>query len=153
MKIDTSSKCIEGVVTTKLKQFPDERGSVLHMLRNDDDNFTNFGECYFSEVFPSAVKAWKFHHEQTQQLSVPVGRIKFVIYDNRESSSTRGALQILELGRPDSYLRLMIPPGLWYGFSCISDVSALLVNCADIPHSPQEIETKAIDDVSIPYKW
>ncbi len=152
MITDLSSKAIEGVVTTKLKQFTDERGSVLHMLRNDD-SFSNFGECYFSEVFPGAVKAWKFHHEQTQQLAVPVGRIKCVIYDDRELSPTKGYVQIIELGRPDSYLRLMIPPMLWYGFTCISNVPALLVNCTDIPHNPHESEVKDISDIAMPYKW
>ncbi len=153
MKENSSSKSIEGVVQTELKQLTDARGSVLHMLRNDDVTFTSFGECYFSEIFPGSIKAWKIHHEQTQHLAVPVGRIRFVIYDDREFSSTRGNIQIIELGRPDSYLRLMVPSELWYGFTCISDVPALLVNCADIPHNPHESEVKAINDASIPYKW
>ena len=37
-----------------------------------------------------------------------------------------------------------IPPGLWYGFSCISESPALLANCADYPHDPQESETQPL---------
>jgi dTDP-4-dehydrorhamnose 3,5-epimerase len=153
MKEKLLSELIDDVVLTELKQFSDERGTLLHMLRNDDPIFTTFGECYFSEVLPGAVKAWKLHRNQTQNFSVPVGRIKLVIYDNRKNSISNGNLQYVNLGRPDSYFRIMIPPGLWYGFTCISEMPALLVNCADIPHDPQESEIRMLDDISIPHRW
>ena len=35
---------IEGVLVHSLKQFPDERGSVMHMLRSDAPHFQKFGE-------------------------------------------------------------------------------------------------------------
>jgi dTDP-4-dehydrorhamnose 3,5-epimerase len=144
---------IDGVIITELRQISDTRGSVLHLLRSDAPEFTNFGECYFSEVLPSAVKAWKRHRAQTQNLAVPVGRIRMVIYDDREASPTRGNVQILELGRPDAYLRLMIPPELWYGFACISEIPALLANCADLPHDPADSEVRVVNDPAIPYAW
>jgi len=37
---------IEGVITTPLKQIPDDRGMVMHMLRRDSKNFSKFGEIY-----------------------------------------------------------------------------------------------------------
>lgn len=147
------SSQIEGVLITELRQINDARGSVLHMLRCDAPEFMRFGECYFSEVLPGAVKAWKRHHAQTQNLTVPVGCARFVIYDDRENSATRGNLQILKLGRPDFYFRLQIPPGLWYGFSCLSATPALLVNCADLPHDPNESEVRPMNDPAIPYRW
>ena len=144
---------IKGVSTVALAEFSDEYGAVLHMLRNDDPHFFQFGECYFSEVLPGAIKAWKLHNDQTQNIAVPVGRIKMVIYDSRLESPTKGYIEILELGRPDVYLRVQIPPGLWYGFTCISNTPALLVNCADMPHDPNESMRKPISDSSIPYDW
>ena len=144
---------LEGVIISELRQFTDARGSVLHMLRCDDPGFTKFGECYFSEVLPGAVKAWKRHRVQSQHFAVPVGRIRLAIYDDREESRTRGHMQTIELGRPDAYFRLRIPPGLWYGFACISDGPALLANCADFPHDPVESEQRPIADPGIPYHW
>jgi dTDP-4-dehydrorhamnose 3,5-epimerase len=144
---------IDGVSVTDLRQIIDERGAVLHMLRCDSPEFTRFGECYFSETVPGAVKAWKRHRAQTQNLAVPIGRLRVVIYDDRKSSKTQGTLRILELGRPDAYVRLRIPPGLWYGFTCISATPALLVNCADLPHDPSDNETSTLDVSSIPYAW
>ncbi len=144
---------IDGLCVTELRQIADERGAVLHMIRCDSPEFVRFGECYFSEVLPGAIKAWKRHQQQTQNLVVPVGRIRLVIYDDRVFSSTRGSLQILELGRPDAYLRVTIPNGLWYGFNCIGATPALLANCSDQPHDPAESEMRSMDCSTIPYEW
>ncbi|PIR26633.1 MAG: dTDP-4-dehydrorhamnose 3,5-epimerase [Deltaproteobacteria bacterium CG_4_10_14_0_2_um_filter_43_8] len=144
---------IEGVTLTELRQINDERGAVLHMLRADALGFKGFGECYFSEIFPGNIKAWKRHRSQTQNLAVPIGRIRVVIYDERETSLTCGQMQVIELGRPDAYFRLEISCGLWYGFSCISATPALIVNCADLPHDPVESEVRPLNDSSIPYQW
>jgi dTDP-4-dehydrorhamnose 3,5-epimerase len=148
-----ANRAIHGVTLTELREIADLRGAVLHMMRNDPTNPVQFGECYFSEVLPGAVKAWKRHRVQTQNIAVPVGRVRFVVYDDRTDSTTRGALMVLELGRPDAYRRLRLPPGLWYGFSCISPGAALIVNCADHPHDPQESETRPVNEPAVPYKW
>ena len=152
-KMTSSESQIEGVTLTPLRQIGDKRGTVLHMLRSDDPEFSQFGECYFSEVMPGVVKAWKRHNAQTQNLTVPVGRIRLVIFDDREGSASKGQLQVLELGRPDAYVRLCIPPGLWYGFACLSETPALLANCTDWPHDPSEGDGRAEDDPGIPYNW
>ncbi len=144
---------IQGLLITELRQISDDRGSILHVLRADESKFIGFGECYLSEVLTGQVKAWKRHGLQTQELAVPVGRIQMVVFDDREGCETRGQVQVLEMGRPDAYYRLRIPPDLWYGFQCISDEPALLVNCADIPHDPAEAEQRPMNDPGIPYKW
>lgn len=144
---------IRGVTLTSLRQIGDQRGAVLHMLRCDSPEHSNFGECYFSEVRPDAVKAWKRHRVQSQNIAVPTGRIRLVIFDDREGSATHGQFQVLVLGRPDAYVRVHIPPSLWYGFGCIGETSALLANCTDVPHEASECETRRSDDARIPYRW
>ena len=149
----TTPTSIDGVLVIGLRQIIDDRGAVLHHMRRDAPEFTTFGECYFSEIVPGAVKAWKRHREQTQHLAVPIGRVRFVVYDDRESSPTLGEIQVVELGRPDDYNRLCIPRGLWYGFTCLSDRRALIANCADRPHDPDDAELRPEDDPGIPYRW
>lgn len=144
---------INGVIVSTLRQIEDSRGAVLHVVRTDAPDFKGFAECYCSEVIPGAVKAWKRHERQTQTFAVPVGRIKIAIYDDRPNSSTCGALYIAELGRPDAYFRLQIPPGLWYGFACLSDRPALVVNCADMLHDPHESGTLPSNSKQIPHSW
>lgn len=141
---------IDGVMLTPLRQITDERGAVLHMLREDSPGFRRFGECYFSEIRPGVLKAWKRHLRQTQNLVVPAGRVRFVIVDTREQSPTRGRLQEVVLGRPDAYARLTIPPLLWYGFACLSETAALVANCADIAHEAGESETLALTSFTDP---
>ena len=62
---------------------------MLHFLRNDDPDFTSFGECYMSEINSVAIKGWKKHLEQTQNIVVPIGKIKFVLFDSRNNSATK----------------------------------------------------------------
>jgi len=145
--ISTAGPTIDGLAVIPLRAIVDDRGAVLHMLRADAPDFGAFGECYFSEINPGVIKGWKRHRRQTQNIAVPIGRVRFVIYDARESSSTRGCLDVVELGRPDAYARLRIPPMLLYGFTCTSELPALVVNCADIPHDPAESDTVSIEEV------
>ena len=144
---------ILGVDFYDLKEISDKRGSVLHMIRSDADDFEAFGECYFSEILPKKIKAWKKHKLQTQNISVPVGEIILVIFDPRKESKTYNNIIVCKLGRPNNYKRVKIPPGVWYGFKCVSTTKALLVNCADIPHNKNESVVLEYNDNIIPYNW
>jgi dTDP-4-dehydrorhamnose 3,5-epimerase len=144
---------IDGVTIVPLREIADARGAVLHFMRADAPDFTRFGEAYFSEVAPGVVKGWKRHTRQTQNLTVPAGRIRLVLYDGRADSPTSGQIQTLELGRPDAYRRVRVPPGIWYAFGNIGAQPALLANCADLPHDPGESESKPLNDASIAYAW
>jgi dTDP-4-dehydrorhamnose 3,5-epimerase len=144
---------IDGLKTKPLREIIGTHGSVLHLLRNDDEDYMGFGECYCSEAYPGSVKAWKRHHIQTQNLAVPVGHLRLVVFDDRSSSKTRGNLVVMELGRPDKYFRVSIPPGVWYGFTALGSVTALIVNCVDIPHDPIEVEYLPPSATHVPYCW
>lgn len=143
---------IDGVVITPLRQIVDERGKVMHMLRNDSPVFSSFGEIYFSTVNPGAIKAWHYHHRMTLNYAVVSGAIKFVLFDDRADSKTRGEIQEVFLS-PDNYSLVTVPPGIWNGFKGISQAPAIVANCATIPHDPAEIERKSPFDESIPYNW
>jgi len=143
---------IDGVIITPLKQILDERGKVMHMLKATDPAFKSFGEIYFSCIYPNVVKAWHIHHGMTLNYAVPHGRIKFVLFDDRKDSSTRGEVQEIYLG-PDNYCLVTVPPMVWNGFKGIGSEMALVANCASIPHDPSEIERRDPNDGSIPYNW
>jgi len=143
---------IDGVVVTPLKQICDERGKVMHMLRSDSAVFKSFGEIYFSGVYPGVVKAWHIHKKMVLNYAVPHGRIKFVLYDDRTESKTRGKVMEIFLG-PDNYCLVTVPPMVWNGFKGVGTEMAIVANCASIPHDPQEIERKDPLDPSIPYQW
>jgi dTDP-4-dehydrorhamnose 3,5-epimerase len=143
---------IEGVKIIPLRQIPDERGKVMHMLRSDDSHFQGFGEIYFSCVYPGAIKAWHLHKEMTLNYAVPHGQIKLVLYDDREGSRTRGEFQEIFLGI-DNYLLVSIPPLIWNGFKGLGTEMAIVANCATIPHDPKEIIRLDPLDPAIGYDW
>lgn len=143
---------IAGVAVTPLAIRPDPRGAVLHMLRADAPGFAGFGEIYFSEVVPGAVKAWRRHRRLLSNLAVPVGRVRLVLFDGRDGSTTRGTLQELTLGRGD-YALVTIPPGVWSGFVGLGPGTALVANCADAPHDDAEVERLPPDAGPTRYEW
>jgi len=143
---------IEGVMITPLKQILDERGKVMHMLRSTDPHFVSFGEIYFSCVYPSVIKGWHLHKKIILNYAVPFGKIKFVLYDDRESSKTRGEIQEIFLG-PENYCLVTVPPLVWNGFKGVGIEMAIVANCASMAHDPNEIERLDPFDNSIPYKW
>lgn len=143
---------IEGVLIKPLKQIPDERGKIMHMLRADDPHFEQFGEVYFSTVYPGVIKGWHLHTRMTLNYAVVSGMIKLVLYDVREDSSTKGELQELYVGE-DNYALVKIPFGVYNGFKGVGLKPAIVANCSTIPHDPEEI--LRIDPFSneIPYNW
>ena len=144
---------IEGVINQPLKQIADNRGPILHMLKNDSSLFKQFGEVYFSEIHSGLVKAWKRHKKQSQNLVVPLGKILLVIYDDRPNSNTHGKTAQYKLGRPEDYRLIHIPPMLWYGFQGTGDQTSMIANCTDLPHDPEEIESLSADTSQIQYQW
>lgn len=122
----------------------------MHFLRNDEPSFTTFGEVYFSETLPDIVKGWKRHKRMTQRFVVPVGRVRFVLHDDRHGSPSKGLTQEVLLGRPGGYAMLVVPPLVWYGFAAIGDRPALIANCSDIAHDPAESESRPLDDPALP---
>ena len=144
---------IEGLLLHELKIIPGELGNVLHAMKNSDQGFVGFGEAYFSTVNRYAVKGWKKHQRMTLNLIVPVGEIRFVIYDDRPGSKTKGVVDQVILSR-HAYRRLTVPPGLWMGFKGIGAPDSMLLNIASIPHDPNEAINLAIDDKTIPFnEW
>ena len=88
----------------------------------------------------------------TQNFAVPVGLISLVIHDSRENSSTFNETMVIETGE-NNYMLIRIPPFLWYGFKCLSKVPALVANCSDLPHDPEESENIPVENDIISYEW
>ena len=149
-----NSLIIDGVILSPLKVIQDPRGNVLHMLKSSFNMFDGFGECYFSEINPGFVKAWKQHLVQIQNLVVPVGDIEIVLFDSRKDSPTYEVLNIFQIGRTTNYSRIRIPNGIWYGFRSLNNMMALISNCANLEHDPNDsfIMDYTIDSF-IPFKW
>ena len=143
---------IDGVIITKRKIIKDERGQVMHMLRNDDKMFKNFGEIYFSTINYKKIKAWHLHKEATLNYVCIKGKVKLVLYDDRDSSSSKGKLEEITLS-PDNYNLITIPNNIWNGFKGLDKEESIITNCLNIPHNENEMVRIDPFDKSIDYNW
>ena len=139
---------IKDVVITHLDVIDTPGGNVLHAMKGSSAGYSGFGEAYFSQVDKGAVKAWKRHKKMTLNLVVPVGEIRFVLFDDREISNAQFQEVVISKG---DYCRLTVPPMIWMGFQGLLDGGSMLLNIANIEHDPNEVDRKEIDKIN--YDW
>ncbi len=139
---------LDTILVTKLDKIEVEGGNVLHGMKRDDLGYSGFGEAYFSWISLNAKKAWKQHLKMTLNLIVPIGKVKFVFcyYE----TNNKEIFRVEEIGE-DNYVRLTVPPGIWFGFQGLHNDSSLVMNIASIAHDPSEVIRKEISDIN--YKW
>ena len=133
---------VEDILISDLKIISVPGGDVLHAMKHMDLGYKGFGEAYFSRIDVGAIKAWKRHLKMTLNLVVPVGRVIFHFIDER------GGARQLVIGSSD-YKRLTVPPGIWFGFKGLDENGSLLLNIADIPHDPTEVQRKGASEIQV----
>lgn len=123
---------IEGVIVKKLLSHGDERGFFREVIRHTDPLFGDgiFGQWSHSKMGRDVVKAWHFHHRQTDWWYVPIGAVRTVLIDNRPESSTYREQMVLTMGDPDTLaeaepLCVRIPPGVLHGCKVLSETAHL----------------------------
>jgi dTDP-4-dehydrorhamnose 3,5-epimerase len=141
---------IEGVLVTPLKRIPGEAGAVMHGLKKSAPGYAGFGEAYFSEIYEGVAKGWRRHKRVTMNLVVIQGQVRFVLYDDRTGSQTRGEFADVKIG-PSFYARLTVPPGIWMCFRGEGPGNSLVLDIIEDEHDPAEVET--CDGSDIPFSW
>ena len=124
-------------------------GDVMHALKSSEIGFVNFGEAYFSNIEFGVIKAWKRHRQMQLNLIVPIGRVKFVLFDDRDGVEN-SVFQEVVLS-PENYLRLTIPPLIWVGFQGLAKENSTLLNIASIEHSEKELDRRSLKEIN--YSW
>lgn len=118
-------------------------GAVTRFVRSDDPDFQGFGEVYFSAIEPRAIKAWRRHSRASLFVTVVYGEVLFVLRETAAAGS-----YILKAKRPE---RLTIPPGAWFGFAGLSQVTSIICSFSDMVHDPTEVER--VPSETFPYDW
>ena len=139
---------IKDVSITKLDVIDVLGGSVMHVMKGSSVGYIGFGEAYFSNIEKGVVKAWKRHNKMTLNLVVPVGEIRFVLFDDRKMLSSK--FYEITLSK-SNYCRLTIPPMIWMGFQGLSSSGSMLLNIADIEHNPNEVDKKNLEQIK--FNW
>ena len=142
---------IKGVTVHPLKQINVPKGDIYHALKSTDKGYAGFGEAYFSQIKPGVIKGWKRHNRFALNIIVPVGTIKFVIFDDREGSQTKGQFEEIIVSPRTNYVRLTVAPGLWMAFVGLGDETSMLLDIIPEPHDPTEADNKELNE--IPYSF
>ena len=126
-------KLLDKIKVTPLKIIKLSAGNIMHALNKNELKNQTFGEAYFSKIKSGKIKAWKYHLKMILNLVVPQGKVKFVFYSQKDKN-----FKTVEIGEK-KYLRLTVPPKIWFGFKGISKHESIILNVANIKHNPKEI--------------
>jgi dTDP-4-dehydrorhamnose 3,5-epimerase len=132
---------MEGVTLHDLREITVSKGNIFHALKATDEGYAGFGEAYFSQIESGAIKGWKKHNRFIMNIIVPVGKIKFVIFDDREGSDTFGQFEEHILAPRGKYKRLTIAAGLWVAFQGLDMDTSILLDIIPEPHTQNEADS------------
>lgn len=138
------SVSVNDILITQLKRIQVAGGDVLHGMKSSDPGYVDFGEAYCSMIEYNAIKAWKRHRRMTLNIVVPLGAVLFVLID--EYGVVRE-----EIVGENRYVRLTVPPGIWFGFMGVGNKENMVLNIANISHDPCEVEHLSLADFD--YIW
>jgi len=122
---------ISGVRVRELGNVLTRSGYMTEIFRADWSAVEiSLSQINWVQLNPGAVTDWHAHAKQTDHLIGVGGNIKLALWDNRDSSPTRGVTDIFRIGamRP---LMVIIPPGVWHGLRNESGEPAGYINVVD----------------------
>jgi dTDP-4-dehydrorhamnose 3,5-epimerase len=149
-----AKRLIAGVKVRRLPAIPDERGVLTELLRADDPEYPRFGQVYMTTTYPGVVKGWHCHERQTDMICCVSGDLKLVLYDGGSVAAEDAIINEIFLGDANPLL-VKVPCGIWHGWKCISQRTAIVLNMPDRVYdygSPDEIRKDPHSD-EIPYDW
>lgn len=152
---------IHGVVFKTLKSFPDDRGFFREVIRSSDEFFDNngFAQWSHSKMGSDVVKAWHFHHRQTDWWYIGIGHVQAALYDNREESPTYKTLQVFDMKgasnetAEDAYnICVKIPPGVLHGLRVLSSEAHIFYITSET-YDPDDEGRIPFDSDEVPHNW
>ena len=135
---------MDGVILTPLKKIYNQEGDIFHAMKKNDDGFDGFGEAYFSTINKGSVKGWKKHTKMTLNIIVPVGTIKFAVFNEINGEFFSAVLS------KENYQRLTVKSGYWLAFKGV-DENNILLNLASLEHDPEEAINIEFNQIN--YEW
>ncbi len=146
---------IAGVRIREARTIPDHRGTIC-VAYDPRWEFSPEPMVYAYEVTvrPGAIKGWILHEGYDDRLFLAAGTVKWVMYDDRSESPTRGLVSELFFDEHHRSL-LRIPRGVWHSIQNVGDVDARMINFPTAPYNyegPDKVRLP-LDTESIPYSF
>lgn len=146
---------IDGVRIREARTIPDDRGTVC-VAYDPRWDFTEepMVYCYEVSIRPGAVKGWILHETYDDRLFLAAGTVRWVLFDERADSPTRGTLSELFFDEQHRSL-LRIPRGVWHAVQNVGGADSRMLNFPTAPYdyeSPDKTRLP-LDTDRIPYRF
>lgn len=122
---------IEGVQVKEIRCVPTSRSLITEIFHAHwDFQVGPIQRIIQAASPPQMINAWHMHQYQSDILSCVQGHLTLALFDDRESSSTHGQVDVFHLSdkRPTTVL---IPPKVWHGFKTIGNEYSIVINFFD----------------------
>jgi dTDP-4-dehydrorhamnose 3,5-epimerase len=144
---------IDGIVFKELTTHTDERGFFREIIRVSDDFFAEgFGQWSHSLMFDGVIKAWHFHHVQTDWWYVVGGVLRVGLCDMRPDSPTFKQTMDFLMGDYQPARALKIPPSIAHGCKTVQGPVNLLYMTSHVYNPADEIRIP-YNDPEIEFDW
>ena len=144
---------IDGILIKELVSHSDERGFFREIIRADEEFFAaGFGQWSHSLMFDGVIKAWHFHHRQTDWWYVVSGVLRVGLCDMRPESPTFKQTMDFLMGDFQPSQALKIPPGIAHGCKTVQGPVNLLYLTSKV-YDPEDEIRIPYDDPEIDFDW
>ena len=127
-----------------LNKIYNQNGHIFHFIKNTQNDKLG-GEIYFTQILNNKIKAWKYHKKATINLSVVIGEVKFVFFDENTNNF------VDEIIGQDNYKKIIIPPKIWFGFKGLGLNHNLIVSFSNYEFDETEVDRKNISEFN--FDW
>ena len=148
-------KLIDGVGVREVRSVVTANGVTTELYRQD----WNIAEGEVRQTIHvalrgNAVSAWHQHRNRWDYLFVVGGHLRVVLFDPRETSPTRGQVDVFHLS-PSRPQLLAVPPWVWHGVQNLSTGISSFVNSFDKLYDYEDPDEWRLppDSKDIPYSF
>lgn len=146
-------RLIDGVVVREIRSVITANSVTTEICRSDWGIVDgSIEQSIHVAMRGNAVSAWHQHRGRWDYILVVGGHLRLVLYDPRQTSPTRGQVDVFHLS-PNRPQLLAVPPWIWHGVQNLSGDVSSFVNLFNKPYdyaNPDEWRLPPDSD-QIPY--
>lgn len=147
---------IDGVTVRPAPTHTDHRGSIVELLSEGWPEYFGDGapHIYLATIVPGVVKGWVCHMGQDDRSVALFGRLRWVLYDGREESPTKGLVQTVTQTEATRSL-ITVPEGVWHAVQNVGHTEAGFVNMPTVAydHGDPDKHRLPLDTDKIPFSF
>ena len=136
---------IQGVIVKELKVWPDDRGFLMEVFKQDEFEDIPVKQTTYTVAYPGTIKAFHWHKKQWDVWFFTSGSAQVVLSDLRKDSPTFGKTEVFYPGEHKRLL-IAIPPHVAHGYRVLGTIPAALLY-----HTSEMYDVKNPDEERIPW--